>query len=401
MLTLTIASSALGERAQQLTAEDLLGEGATIGRAAKCQVVLEDPGISRSHARLSLNQGSIFITDLGSTAGTAINGSRLAPNRALRLAEGDRIAIGPFTITVGHAKSGADSMRTTIMSDPPVATYLPLAGVAPGAYARWEGGTLTVRVLRVIDEAPGVRTLVLTGEQPTLFHYLPGQSLVVHAALPTGAATRSYSISSSPSRPHTLNITVRLGVSADGAPTGTVSAWLHQRVPGDTLKISGPQGDFSCLRHPAPRMLLLGAGIGTTPLLSMARWLCDVTAEVDVALLLSSRTSAQVIARDELETCAKRNPRMRLVLVTTRPEPTAAWPGLVGRITADTLRMAVPDFMRRTVFCCGPESFMSSMRALLLAGGLPAKAYHEERFSGGQLGSGSGSRAAATIRVES
>lgn len=146
-------------------------------------------------------------------------------------------------------------------------------------------------------------------------------------------------------------------------------------------------------------MLLLGAGIGSTPLLGMARWLCDVAAEVDVVLLLSTRTSAQVIARDELESCARRSPRMRLVLVTTKPEPTAN-PGLVGRITADTLRMAVPDFMRRTMFRCGPEGFMSSMRTLLLAGGLPAKAYHEERFSSGQLGSGSGSRAAITVRVE-
>lgn len=135
MLTLTIASSALGERAQQLTVEDLLGTGATIGRAAKCQVVLEDPGISRSHDRLSLNQGSVFITDLGSTAGTAINGSRVAPDRAIRLAEGDRISIGPFTLTVGSAKSGADAMRTTIMSDPPI---------APGARAtaQWRGGAI-------------------------------------------------------------------------------------------------------------------------------------------------------------------------------------------------------------------------------------------------------------------
>jgi pSer/pThr/pTyr-binding forkhead associated (FHA) protein len=83
MLTLTIASTALGERSQQLTADDLLGEGATIGRAAKCQIVLEDPGISRSHARVSLNQGSVFLTDLGSTAGTTFNGSRLAPDLSL------------------------------------------------------------------------------------------------------------------------------------------------------------------------------------------------------------------------------------------------------------------------------------------------------------------------------
>ena len=400
MLTLTIASSAHGDRSQQLTEEDLLGAGATIGRAMKCQVVLDDPGVSRSHARLSLNHGSVFITDLGSTGGTALNGSRVAPDRAMRLAKGDRIGIGPFVLTVGSARTGAHAMRTTIMSDPPVATYMPLAGLAPEAFARWEGGPLNVRLLRVIDEAPGVRTLVLTGEQPTLFIYQPGQSLQIHAPLPPGTLTRSYSISSSPSRPHTLAITVRQKVSTDGAPTGIVSTWLHQRVPGDILKISGPYGDFSCVRHPAPRLLLLGAGIGATPLLAMARWLCDVVAEVDVVLLLSTRTSAHIVARDELESCAKRNPRLRLVLVTTRPEPAATWPGLVGRITGETLRTTVPDFMRRTVFCCGPEGFMVSMRALLLAGGMPVKVYHEERFSGGHLGSSSGSRTAANVRLE-
>ena len=381
MLTLRLSHPALGEKLTTLDQEDLSGEGVTIGRANRNQIVLEDPAVSRLHARLTLRQGSVFITDCGSTAGTSVNGARLSVNKPARLAEADRITIGQFTLDLAPAEADVESLGVTVMAAPPLASYMPLAGFEPQDLARWTGGEQVVRVMRVIDETADVKTFVFASEPPLLFTYLPGQFITLHLVIEGAKVSRSYSLSSTPSRPHTISITVKRAAAGEGQPAGVVSAWLHAHVViGDTVTISGPYGDFSCVRHPSPRLLLISAGSGVTPMLSMARWLTDTAAEVDIAFLHSARTSADIICRQNLEMLAVENPRLRLVLATTRPEPGSRWVGLVGRLSIEMLKVAVPDFHRRTVFCCGPESFMKDVKHLLTAELFPVDNYHEESF---------------------
>ncbi len=70
--------------------------GAVIGRSSGCDVVLGNPDVSRQHARISFNpQDGWIIEDLGSTNGVVVNGGRV--EGSLRLASGDRIALGPVT----------------------------------------------------------------------------------------------------------------------------------------------------------------------------------------------------------------------------------------------------------------------------------------------------------------
>jgi hypothetical protein len=58
-----------------------------------------DPGVSRLHARLIAGpDGNWSVMDLGSTSGTLVNGSELAPGEAVRLREGDRINLGAWTV---------------------------------------------------------------------------------------------------------------------------------------------------------------------------------------------------------------------------------------------------------------------------------------------------------------
>lgn len=384
MLQLLLSHPTHGEKPLALTQEDLVGE-ATIGRASRNQVVLDDPGVSRLHARLAVRQGTLFISDAGSTSGTILNGTRLAVDAPARLVLGDRLVIGPFTVTVRGADAGGDSLRTTIMADPPVGAYMPLAQVPADGYRLWTGGELLVRLVRVINEAPDVRTLVFAGETPTRFSYHPGQSIQVRVSLEGVLHQRNYTISSTPSRPHTLTITVRREPG-----TGIVSAWLHERLTlGDALTINGPFGDFSCARYPSPRVLLLSAGIGLTPMLSMLRWLTDTAPETDVVLLHSARSLATMVGARELELLVAQHPRLRAVVTTTRTVSGNPWLGLTGRLDADVLLRIVPDALRRTIFCCGPDGFRQVMKDALLTRQFPAARFHEERFgSPGGVGTG-------------
>lgn len=75
------------------------GRPTTIGRAPENDIVLQDPLVSRRHARLEWRDGACFLTDLGSANGTRLNGADLDPREPRPIAGGDRIDIGPVTIT--------------------------------------------------------------------------------------------------------------------------------------------------------------------------------------------------------------------------------------------------------------------------------------------------------------
>lgn len=70
-----------------------LGPGETIiGRSPKCQIVVDDPLVSRSHARLIVHRGTVTVEDLKSANGVLVNGERLLRTRVL--ASGDRLLVG-------------------------------------------------------------------------------------------------------------------------------------------------------------------------------------------------------------------------------------------------------------------------------------------------------------------
>ncbi len=72
----------------------LEGPSVVIGRARSCDIVVSDPGASRRHAEIALDEGKFYITDLDSTNGTYVNGKRIARHP---LAHGDLLAIGRTT----------------------------------------------------------------------------------------------------------------------------------------------------------------------------------------------------------------------------------------------------------------------------------------------------------------
>ncbi len=81
---------------QPYTALKMAGEETVIGRAKICDIVLNDPRVSRRHARLISKGESVAIEDLGSSMGTFVNGGRITGRQSLRA--GDLVAIGRFTL---------------------------------------------------------------------------------------------------------------------------------------------------------------------------------------------------------------------------------------------------------------------------------------------------------------
>lgn len=245
----------------------------------------------------------------------------------------------------------------------------------------WPPGPRRLRCVAVIEETHDVRTFVFRDVQPGLFAYLPGQFMTLALPLEPGRVLRrSYTLSSSPSRPHSLSITVKR------VPGGRGSNWIHEHLrPGSECDVTGPHGKFTCGLAPLnPRLLLIAAGSGITPVMSMLRWLADTAAEVDVVLVNNVRTPADVIFEAELRYLSTRlGARARLLVVPSRVEPGQHWSGPTGRFEGEWLRAVVPDFAERAVYTCGPAPYMAHVRSTLERMGLPPESYHEESFGAG------------------
>lgn len=241
----------------------------------------------------------------------------------------------------------------------------------------WSGQQTPLHVTDILHETHDVVTFRFQGDPLCRYVYLPGQFLSLVLNIDGKKVVRSYSISSTPTRPYVLEITVKR------VPGGLVSNWLIDNLkPGDRIEAAGPRGNF-CLRPgQIPRkMLFLGAGSGVTPLMSMARWLCDVSADVDVLFFNSVKTSQDNVFGTELEMLSSRY-RMFSPVVTTTTRERARTVTMIGRISRAMLETIAPDLHERQVFMCGPEPFAEAARAILTDMGFDLKNLHSESFGG-------------------
>lgn len=364
----------------------------TVGRLKECTVQLEDPQISRVHAVITVEDGAFLLNDQGSMNGTYVNRTKLERAQKIQLNDGDVIGIQMFTLRFECDEEPASpehvdvsSSRESVLADlekPPEPCVL-LSHLLDGGRGStvWSKGEMTLRVADIIEETWDTKTFRLVGHSATLFSYKPGQFVTLTVNVDGQPVQRSYSISSSPSRPHTLELTIKR------VPGGLVSNWMNDRVAlGDELKVRGPAGKFSCFDYPSRKMLCIAGGSGITPIMSMLRWIVDTAADVDVVLLYSGRSPADFIFRKELETISARHNGLRVVFtVTSSWTGTESWTGLTGRCNQRMIELVAPEVHDRHVFLCGPKPFSDAVKVELDRLDYPMANLHTESFGQGRV----------------
>jgi glycine betaine catabolism B len=372
-----------------LEPENMPGQVCQIGRAPTSSLVLESPEVSRLHGEVSYRNCAYYFTDPGSAGGSWLNEKAIFAKQECELTVGSVLGIGHYTMTVIQI---GNTDACTVIYAPPAAKaltpeqYMPVSTIEPNSFTRWQKGDLKVRCAEIINETHDVKTFRFVAEPGLLFSYKPGQFLTLDLEINGEEVLRSYSISSSPSRPHSLEITVkRVPATAKDLPAGLVSNWLHDNIEvGSEVKISGPMGKFTCFQYPSQKLLFISAGSGITPMMGMSRWLCDTMADCDVVFLHSARTPADIIYQQELMMMSARHKKFQPLVTVTQNQSGQSWWGLTGRVTASMLQSIVPDFLERVVFVCGPEPFMACTKKFLEELNFPAENYHEESFGGGK-----------------
>jgi len=225
-------------------------------------------------------------------------------------------------------------------------------------------------------EAPDVVTFSFQSPSGALFIHDPGQFITLELPLPGGPLFRTYTISSSPSRPTALTITVK----AQRASIGT--RWMLDNLhKGMRLRAIGPAGKFSIAHHPAEKYLFISAGSGITPMVAMTTWLYDSGREPDIVFINCARRPSEIILRERMELMASRIVGIDLKWVVEEADPFRPWTGYRGMFNQIMLGLMAPDYLEREVFCCGPEPFMRAVREALAGLGFDMNRYHQESFS--------------------
>ncbi|ASY70137.1 hybrid-cluster NAD(P)-dependent oxidoreductase [Sinorhizobium fredii] len=258
----------------------------------------------------------------------------------------------------------------TMMLTGTTPTPLPLDQMKP-----WNSARQMLVCTSVTDEAPDVKTFTFAVEGGGWFNYMPGQFITVELRAKGGDLHRTYTVSSSPSRPYAIAITIK------AQPTSIGTRWMFENVrPGSRVRAYGPSGHFTLSRNPGKKYLFISAGSGITPMMSMLRWLSDCAPDTDVVFINSARRPEEIIFREELELLAKRMPNLSLGFLPEARSVASPWSGLMGRIDRHKLSMLTPDFMGREIFCCGPDPFMRAVSAIVHAEGFDMGHYHQESF---------------------
>ena len=272
---------------------------------------------------------------------------------------------------------------------PPV---VPAAATTPNSPAAWPGWR-AFRVERRQAEDPAQTQwsfyLAPVDGQP-LPPFKPGQFLTFSLDVPLGGqgtrtATRCYSLSDRPDPTH-YRVTIKRALPSDDtpdAPAGLCSNHFHDRVhEGDVLRLKAPSGSFFIDPDADVPVVLIGGGIGITPMMSMLRWcLAEQPARL-VHLYYGVRNRRDHAFKETLEALAAAHPNLRLNVVYSRPGEGDA-PGRDfqhrGHIDVELLRRTLPHGRHR-FYVCGPPTMMTSLVPALAAWGVARADLNFEAF---------------------
>ncbi|MFF1277925.1 ferredoxin reductase [Streptomyces marokkonensis] len=233
-------------------------------------------------------------------------------------------------------------------------------GVSERTASVWRTATLT-EIRRETPRASTFRFAV-----PGWPGHVPGQHLMLRLTAADGyAAQRHYSIASAPDDSGHIELTL------DHVEGGEVSGWFHTVArPGDRIEVRGPLSGFFAWPGDRPA-LLVGAGSGVVPLMSMVRHHRARDMRLPLRLLVSARRPEELIYAREFG--AETTP------VFTRSAPEGV---PVGRMTAAHVAplLAKQPPGGWEAYVCGSNSFAEHASRLLVAAGQPVERIRIERF---------------------
>lgn len=236
--------------------------------------------------------------------------------------------------------------------------------------------TRRYRVLRKVDESQTIASVTLTPVDGPCPPFEPGDYLVV--SHPDGTLKREYSISQGSAEG------LRISVKREPAPQGTdhapgqMSGFIHDTLAeGDEIDAYGPLGKFHLEQASNRPVVLLGGGVGQTPLIAMAHQLAT---EGRACLYVHACEHGGVHAHHgEVSALAEQHRNLKMLTVYAAPRPQDTAHDASGFVTQPLLAPHLPDG-ETEFYLCGPAPFMTAMYDMLCEMGVEDDRIHYEFF---------------------
>jgi predicted ferric reductase len=228
-------------------------------------------------------------------------------------------------------------------------------------------------VSEVRAESPTVTSVVVTGRRLDRLPVRAGQFFQWRFLDGAGASRANpYSISAAPDG-RSLRITAEA--------VGDSSSRLATLRPGTPVLVEGPYGRLHSGVRTRERTVLIGAGIGITPLRALLE---ELPAGPDATVVIYRvGRQADIVLADELLALARAKGARVVAVVGHRRTDRDSWLPVdsahLGE--AEALLRIVPDIAYRDVYVCGNPAWMDNVIAAAKDAGVPAESIHHERFS--------------------
>jgi predicted ferric reductase len=225
------------------------------------------------------------------------------------------------------------------------------------------------------DEGGDTRTLAVESVGHDGVKFEPGQFVWLSTARhPFAIEQHPISIASSAEQSRMLELSIK-----------ALGDWSREIVPnikpGARVWIDGSYGAFTPDRLPGQGFMLIGGGVGITPMRSILLTMRDREDVRPVTLIYAASSPERMIYLEELR-ALERALNLRCVLVYESPPP--GWQGERGFVTAELLKRHLPRHaLRHQYFVCGPEPMMDCVEKGLLELGIPPSRICTERFNMG------------------
>ncbi|MGQ2902018.1 1,2-phenylacetyl-CoA epoxidase subunit PaaE [Neoaquamicrobium sediminum] len=211
------------------------------------------------------------------------------------------------------------------------------------------------------------------------FAFRPGQYLTLATDIDGKEARRSYSICSTPGEP-----TLRVGVKR--VADGRFSSFVNERLSvGDTIRVMPPEGRFTSLAGERHDYVLIAAGSGITPMLSIAKTVLGHEPDSTITLIYGNRSTDTIMFREELEDLKDRHMRRFSVvhLLSREAQDVELFNGRIdgARITELANRGLIDVASADGIFLCGPGEMIDEVSTALKGLGVEGDRIRFERFT--------------------
>ena len=297
-----------------------------------------------------------------STQGEVLFGQNLIPLNHGKIDLGDRVSV--------LSTQSSPTLKTAIEIPQPATAKEKMPEEKPA-----KPKTLTLSCQQIIKETHDVKTFVFAVPENFRIRYLPGQHINFSIDMFGVKQSCCYTIASAP----IASSETKISITIKRVENGKVSNFFHDHFNiGDNIIAQKPSGQFHLPDVVPEKILLLSAGSGITPMLSMLRYMVAKKANNQIVFFHSAHGEQDLIAKEEIAHLAQKHGNCQVNYTLTQ-QVNSQWQGNQGRLSEQMLAN-IPDLTQHQVYVCGPEGFRQAAQQHLRQLGLQKQQYHWESF---------------------